>query len=51
MTLHTYNPQPMSLPCIDILHIIISEIQPRQTFQNQGHFVKVKVQGQMKVTP
>ena len=26
MTLHTYNPQPMSLPSINFLHLTVSEI-------------------------
>ena len=32
MTLHTYTPQPMSLPSINFLHLIVSEKQPGQTF-------------------
>ena len=32
MTLHTYTPQPMSLPSINILHLRVSEKQPSQTF-------------------
>ena len=32
MTLHTYTTQPMSLPSINFLHLMVSEIQPRQTF-------------------
>ena len=34
MTLHIYtpHPQPMSLPSINILHLMVSEIQPRQGF-------------------
>ena len=31
MTLHTYTPQPMSLPSMNFLHLTVSEIQPRQT--------------------
>ena len=28
MTLHTYTPQPMSLPSMNFLHLTVSEIQP-----------------------
>ena len=49
MTLHTYNPQPMSLPNINFLHLMVFEIWPGQDFQTQGHYGKVK--GQIKVTP
>ena len=49
MMLHTYNPQPMSLPSIKFLHCMISEIQPGQDFTGQGHYDKVK--GQIKVMP
>ena len=49
MTLHTYNPQPMSLPSINFLHFTVSEIYPGQDFIGQGHYGKVK--GQIKVTP
>ena len=31
MTLHTYTPQPMSLPRMNFLHLTVSEIQPGQT--------------------
>ena len=31
MTLHTYTPQPMSLPSMNFLHLMVPEIQPRQT--------------------
>ena len=48
-TLHIYNPSPMSLPSINFLHLTVSEIQPGQDFQTQGHYGKVK--GQIKVTP
>ena len=48
MTLHTYNPQLMSLPRINFLHLAVSKIQPRQDFIGQGHYDKVK--GQIKVT-
>ena len=40
MTLHTYNPQLMSLPSINFLHITIS----RQNFIGQHHYGKVTVQ-------
>ena len=49
MMLHTYNPQPMSLPNINFLYHPVSEIQPRQDFTGQGHYSKVKAQ--IKVTP
>ena len=32
MTLHIYTCQPMSLPSINFLHLMVSEIQPGQTF-------------------
>ena len=35
MTLHSYTPQPMSLPSINFLHFMLSEIQPRQTFSRR----------------
>ena len=34
MTLHTYNPELMSLPSINILHLTVSEIQPGQAFSS-----------------
>ena len=49
MKLHTYNPQPMSLLCINFLHLTLTEIEPGQDFIGQGHYGKVK--GQIKVTP
>ena len=49
MMLHTYNPQPMSLPSINFLHLTVSDIQPGQDFIGQGHYGKVK--GQIKVRP
>ena len=42
MTLHTYNPQPMSLLSINFLHLTLSETQPRQDFIGQGHYSKLK---------
>ena len=39
----------MSLPSINFLHLTVSEIQPGQDFQTQGHYGKVK--GQIKVRP
>ena len=39
----------MSLPCINFLHLTVSEIQPGQDFIGQGHYGKVK--GQIKVRP
>ena len=35
MTLHTYTPQPMSLPSMNFLHLTVSEIQPRQTISRR----------------
>ena len=32
MTSHTFTPLPMSLPSINFLHLMVSEIQPGQTF-------------------
>ena len=49
ITLHTYNPQPMSLQSINFLHLTFSKIQPRQYLIGQGHYGKVKCQ--IKVTP
>ena len=48
MTLHTYPPQPVTHPRINILHLTVSEICPRQDFKVQGNHSKVK--GQIKVT-
>ena len=47
MTLHTYNPRPVSLPNINFLHLMVSKIWPRQGIIDQGG------QGQrsIKVTP
>ena len=42
MTLHTYNPPPMSLSSINFLHLTVSEISPEQDFIGQGHYGKVK---------
>ena len=42
MTLHTYNPQPMSLLSINFLHLVLSEILPGQDFIGQGHYSKLK---------
>ena len=47
MTLHTYNPQPMSLPSIKLPTPFQDIAQTR--FSGQGHYNKVK--GQIKVTP
>ena len=49
MTLYTYNPQLMSLPSINFLHLRLDEIYPGQHFQTQGYCGKVK--RQIKVTP
>ena len=35
MTLHTYTPQPMSLPSMNFLHLTVSEIQPGQSISRQ----------------
>ena len=42
MTLHTYNPPPMSLSSINFLHLTVSEISPGQDFIGHGHYGKVK---------
>ena len=34
MTLHTYTSEPMSLPSINFLHLMVSETEPGQTFSN-----------------
>ena len=39
----------MCLPSINFLHLTVSEIEPGQDFQTQGHYGKVK--GQIKVRP
>ena len=43
MMLHTYTPEPMSLPSINFLHLTVSEIQSGQDFIGQGHYSKVKL--------
>ena len=45
----TTTPQSMSSTCIKILHLTVSEIEPREDCQTHGHYDKVK--GQIKVTP
>ena len=35
MMLHTYTPQPMSLPSMNFLHLMVSEIQPGQTISRR----------------
>ena len=35
MTLHTYTPQPMSLPSMNFLHLTVSELQPGQTISRR----------------
>ena len=47
--LHTYNPQLMSLPSINFLHFMLSEIWAGQDFIGQGQYGKVN--GQIEVTP
>ena len=49
MTLHTYNPRLMSLPNINFLHLMVSEIYPKQGIIGQRQYSKVK--GQIKITP
>ena len=44
MMLTTYNLQPMSLLSISLLHIMVSEKEPRQAFMGQGHYGEVKGQ-------
>ena len=48
MMVHTYNPQPMSLPNINFLLLTAFEKQPGQDFIGQGHYNRVK--GQIKVS-
>ena len=45
MMLHTYTPNqyPNQLLSFNFQHLTLSEIQPRQDFQTQGHYRKVKV--------
>ena len=47
MRLHTYNLQLTNLPNNDFQHLMVSEIQPREDFKDQGHYGKVK--GKIKV--
>ena len=49
ITMHTYNPQPMSLPSIHFLCLTFAEILPRQDFQTQGHSGKVKSRPQHNI--
>ena len=49
MTLHTYNPHPMSLPNINFLHFMVAEIEHGREIIVQAHYGKVK--GQIKVKP
>ena len=42
-TRHTFNPQPMSLPGINFLHLTVSKIYPRQDFKGQGHLARSKI--------
>ena len=48
MALHTDILQLMCLPSINFLHLTVSEILPRQSFKDQGHYNKVK--GEINVT-
>ena len=47
--MHTYNPLAMSLPTINFLHFMVSEIWPGQNVKGQGYYSKIN--GQIKVTP
>ena len=42
MMLHTYNPQPRSLPSINFLHLAVYKMWPRKEFQTHSHYNKVK---------
>ena len=46
--MHTYTTTLLSLPNINFLHLIVSEIRPGQGFKDQGHSDKVK--GQITAT-
>ena len=41
------QPQPMSLPSTYFLHFMVSEIEPGQDFQTQGHYGKIEGQFMM----
>ena len=43
------HPHSMSLPSNNCLLLIVSEVQPCQHFNGQGHYSKAK--GQIKITP
>ena len=49
MTLHTYNPQPVSLPSMNFLHLTVAETMSGQEIIGQGYYGKVK--GQIKAAP
>ena len=49
MTLHNFTTEAISLPSMDILHLMVSETWPKQDIQTQGHYGKVK--GNIKVAP
>ena len=49
MTLHTYNPQPLSLPSMNFLQLTVAETMPGQDIIGQGYYGKVK--GQIKAAP
>ena len=42
MMLQTCTPQPMSLPSINFLHIVISKLETAQDFKGQAHYGKVE---------
>ena len=44
MMCHTYNLLAMSLPSINLLHLMVSEILPGQIFKGQGHYGRIKSQ-------
>ena len=46
-TMHTYSPQPISLPSITFLPLIHSKTKSRKDFIGQGNYSKIK--GQIKV--
>ena len=43
MTVYTYIPYPVSIPCMNILHLTVSEIWQVQDFKGQCHNNKVKL--------
>ena len=47
--IHTYSSLAMSVPTINFLQSMVSEILPGQNSKGQGYYSKIK--GQIKVTP